>query len=87
MFKVSGRVQGVGFRVSARDEARRLGVRGWIRNLPGGGAVDGVAEGDASAVDAFLAWCGKGPMGARVEDVEVEDATLYGDFTSFDIRG
>lgn len=74
-FRVSGRVQGVAFRASARDAAERLGIAGWIRNLPTGD-VEGEAEGEASAVDAFLAWCGRGPPGARVDALKVDDARL-----------
>jgi acylphosphatase len=84
-FKVIGRVQGVAYRASARDMALRLGVNGWIRNLPDGN-VDGEAEGEASAVDAFLAWASKGPPGARVDRLDVDDATLVSVLRSFQIR-
>ena len=83
--KVGGRVQGVAFRYSAREEAARLGVNGWIRNLASGD-VDAEVEGDASAVDAFLAWCQKGPPGARVDHFAVEDRTFHGDLKGFQIR-
>ncbi len=69
---VSGRVQGVFFRQSARAEAERLGLRGWVRNLTDG-RVEGVAEGEPEAVDAWLAWCRRGPATARVEAVRVEE--------------
>jgi acylphosphatase len=89
-FRVGGRVQGVGFRASAKDEAERLRVFGWIRNLPyrmgAGGEVEGVAEGEASSVDAFVAWCHQGPMGARVEFCNVVDENLDGEFQKFEIR-
>jgi acylphosphatase len=84
-FKVVGRVQGVAYRANARDQALRLGVNGWIRNLPDGN-VDGEAEGEASAVDAFLAWCSKGPPGARVDRLDVDDATLVSVMQRFEIR-
>ena len=67
-----GRVQGVGFRASTAFEARALGVEGWVRNLPGG-EVEVFAQGDASAVDALLAWLGHGPAGARVTGVDISD--------------
>ncbi len=89
-FRVSGRVQGVGFRVSASEEAARLGVVGWIRNRPShgaGGDVEGVAEGEASSVDAFVAWCGQGPPGARVAECVVEDEEFLGELSRFEIRG
>ncbi len=85
-FKAVGRVQGVAYRASAREQARLLGVSGWIRNLANGKAVEGEAEGEASAVDAFVAWCGRGPLGARVEHLDVQDSTLIGQLKSFEIR-
>ena len=69
---VSGRVQGVWFRASARDRALALVVDGWARNLADG-RVELVAEGTPAAIDSFLEWCGRGPEGARVTSVEVED--------------
>ncbi|HTP58310.1 MAG TPA: acylphosphatase, partial [Spirochaetia bacterium] len=68
---VHGRVQGVGFRWSALREARRLGLRGTVGNR-GDGTVEVVAEGDATAVDIFLAWLRRGPPGAHVTDVTVD---------------
>jgi acylphosphatase len=84
-FRVVGRVQGVAFRANARDQAERLGVVGFIRNLDDG-AVAGEAEGEASAVDAFLAWCKKGPPGARVDQLSIDDHTFYGFGKRFEIR-
>jgi acylphosphatase len=84
-FKVVGRVQGVAYRANAQDEADRLGVTGWIRNHETGSVV-GEAEGEATAVDAFLAWCSRGPAGARVDLLSVEDVTFYGNSNRFEIR-
>jgi acylphosphatase len=84
-FRASGRVQGVGFRAWAQDEAERLGVNGWIRNRSNG-EVEGVAEGPATSVDAFVAWCAHGPRGARVEGCEVRDEVYVGDLMGFEIR-
>jgi acylphosphatase len=67
-FVVAGRVQGVFYRQSAVEEARRLGLDGWVRNLPDG-RVEAEAEGERAAVEAFLAWCRSGPPSARVEGV------------------
>ncbi|HEX8170588.1 MAG TPA: acylphosphatase, partial [Thermoanaerobaculia bacterium] len=64
-FLVRGQVQGVGFRWSARTEARRLGLVGRVRNLPDG-AVEAEAQGDDAAVEAFAAWLARGPRWARV---------------------
>ncbi|MCU1440067.1 MAG: acylphosphatase [Rhodoglobus sp.] len=82
--KVSGRVQGVGFRWSARSEARRLGVAGFVRNLPNG-SVEVEAEGDEPAVDAMLDWLAHGPPGALVDDVTTEPLDPEGSET-FEIR-
>jgi acylphosphatase len=70
---VRGRVQGVGFRASAAHEARRLGVDGWVRNLPDG-SVELEARGTAAAVDALCAWLTQGPRGARVTGVDAHEA-------------
>jgi acylphosphatase len=68
-FYVSGRVQGVCFRANARDEALRLGLRGYARNLDDG-RVEVVACGDAGAVEAMAEWLEHGPPLARVETLE-----------------
>lgn len=67
-FIVTGNVQGVFFRASARDEARRLGLRGYAKNLPDG-SVEVVAAGDAVAIEALTAWLRHGPPMAKVADV------------------
>lgn len=82
---VSGRVQGVYFRDTARREARRRNVRGWVRNLPDG-RVEAVFEGRPEDVAALVAWCRHGPPEARVTHVEVRDEPPSGEFVSFEIR-
>ncbi len=67
--RVRGRVQGVFFRAEARERAESLGVAGWIRNA-GDGSVEAVFEGADEQVESLLAWCRRGPAGARVEEVE-----------------
>jgi len=67
---VSGVVQGVGFRWSARSVAQRLGVTGFARNRADD-TVEVEAEGDAAAVDEFLAWLHVGPPSATVSGVDV----------------
>lgn len=66
---VSGKVQGVWFRESTRENAERLGVTGWVRNLPDG-QVEAVFTGPAAAVDELVAWCHRGPPSAQVARVE-----------------
>ena len=80
---VSGRVQGVGFRFFAERAANKEGVFGWVRNLPDG-RVETVVEGSDDAVERYLAEIRKGPLGARVTDVAVEDRPP-GKFESFEI--
>ncbi|HTT07474.1 MAG TPA: acylphosphatase [Gammaproteobacteria bacterium] len=81
---VSGRVQGVFFRAAARDEARRLGLTGWVRNMIGG-RVELNASGPHAAVDAFIAWLHRGPPAARVTAVDVIAAEDEG-LSRFEIR-
>jgi acylphosphatase len=68
---VRGFVQGVYFRGETSDRARSLGVAGWVRNRPDG-TVEAVFEGPAERVESMVAWCKRGPTGARVDDVAVE---------------
>lgn len=66
--RIEGRVQGVGFRYAAREEGRRIGVRGWVRNRPDG-AVTARVEGTPEQVEAFVRWCHEGPPRAHVDHV------------------
>jgi acylphosphatase len=81
---IAGRVQGVAYRQSTVDEARRLGLAGWVRNLPDG-RVEAVAEGDRAQVEALVAWCRRGPRLARVDAVAVIWEEPRGDAGPFDI--
>ena len=67
---VSGRVQGVYYRATTREQATDRGVDGWVRNLDDG-RVEAVFEGSAEAVEAMVEWCHEGSSRARVEDVDV----------------
>ncbi|HAB07995.1 MAG TPA: acylphosphatase [Alcanivorax sp.] len=69
---VSGRVQGVYYRASTQQQARRLAVAGWVRNRPDG-SVEAWLEGAPDAVEALLAWMRRGPAGARVTDITVTE--------------
>jgi acylphosphatase len=68
---VRGRVQGVGFRATTFDEARRLGLAGWVRNRVDG-TVEVLAEGEEPKLMLFLAYLRRGPLGAHIVGV-VED--------------
>ena len=69
---IKGKVQGVFFRASTRDQARRHGVNGIVRNEPDG-SVYIECEGDEESVKKFIAWCRQGPPAALVEEVEIEE--------------
>ena len=82
---IHGLVQGVSFRACARDEAARLKVSGWIRNLDDGD-VEALVEGEPEQVDQFVAWCHEGPTHAEVEVVKrLNDEPATGEFTSFEV--
>ncbi len=66
------------------DEARRLGVAGWVRNLPDG-RVEAVVEGAPEAVERMIAWCREGPPMAHVREVRVEEEAPEG-LAAFEIR-
>lgn len=69
---VGGRVQGVFFRAATAEQARRLGLSGWAKNLPDG-RVEVVAAGPANAVAELAQWLWTGPPAARVASVSVEE--------------
>ena len=71
--RITGRVQGVGYRAWAMQVAARLGLRGWVRNRSNG-SVEALVIGDDDAVDQVIEACGRGPFGARVADVAVSEA-------------
>ena len=79
---ISGRVQGVYFRAATKQQADALGLAGWVRNLSDG-RVETVVEGDAAVVEEMVAWCRRGPTGARMTDVQVGQESPLGesDFT------
>ena len=76
-YRVTGRVQGVGFRAYVADLARTEGVQGWVRNLPDG-SVQARAEGDAETLARFEWGLWQGPPHARVDDVVTEDVVPDG---------
>jgi acylphosphatase len=82
---VAGKVQGVFFRWYTRDEAVRLGVKGWVRNLPDG-RVEAVFEGEKEAVEHMIEFCKRGPPAAEVENVEVRWEAPTGEYKSFKIK-
>ena len=69
--RVRGLVQGVYFRAETRSRAASLGLGGWVRNLPDG-SVEAVFEGPSEQVELMVAWCRRGPVDARVDEVELD---------------
>lgn len=82
---VTGRVQGVFYRASTKNEAERLGINGYVKNLPNA-SVEAVFEGDRPVVDRMIEWCRKGPAGARVDHVRTEEADTLSGYKIFEIR-
>jgi len=83
---VYGRVQGVYFRYFVRNIARELGLKGYVRNLGSGDAVEVQAEGEKSQLDRLLEQLKVGPPGAWVKRVEIDWSAYSGQFTNFSIR-
>jgi acylphosphatase len=81
---ISGRVQGVWFRESMRQEALKLGVTGWVRNLPDG-RVEAVICGKADILESLLKWAEDGPPDARVTGIASEQIPEQA-FTDFEKR-
>jgi len=81
---ITGTVQGVFFRWSMTNNAKELGVRGYVRNLDDG-RVYAVAEGEEASVRKLIDWCKIGPPHAEVENVEVASEEYKGEFQGFNI--
>ena len=81
---ISGRVQGVFYRMETKRAADRIGVFGWVRNLKDG-TVEAVFEGDPERVNEALDWCRHGPPRAEVADVDVIRSEYTGDFNGFNV--
>lgn len=79
--RITGHVQGVGFRMYVVRKARQLGVRGWVRNRLDG-SVEAHVQGGVQAVEDMIAAARRGPPGAMVSDVKIMDAA--GRYESFD---
>lgn len=83
-FLVEGKVQGVWFRASTRDQALALGLRGFAKNLEDG-RVEVLAVGEGDAIDALASWLQQGPPLARVDRVERSDVDDAGEVEGFDV--
>jgi acylphosphatase len=78
-------VQGVWYRGATEAEARKLGVDGWVRNLPDG-SVEALIEGEPGAVRRLVAWCRLGPPAAHVTEVAECPEPVGGDLAGFRVR-
>lgn len=81
---ICGTVQGVGYRYSTLEMAQRLGLKGWVRNLPDD-RVEAVFEGEPATIEQMLAWCRQGPPAARVRDVTIAQESYEG-LQNFELR-
>ncbi len=83
--RITGRVQGVGYRWSMAQQAQALGITGWVRNRRDG-SVEALASGPAVAVQALIEWALRGPVMARVEGVAVTEAQAGETLRGFEQR-
>jgi acylphosphatase len=83
--KVNGRVQGVYFRASTVEEARRLRLTGWVMNCPDS-SVEVIAEGEREQLEKLIRWCRSGPPGAQVREVRAEWEAPKEEFQGFYIK-
>ncbi len=82
---IHGFVQGVFYRASTREAALRLGLKGWVRNLPDGN-VEAVFEGPVEKLQKAIEWCKEGPPGAKVTKIDPKWDDYSGEFNSFEVR-
>lgn len=82
---IKGRVQGVGYRVSAAEKARQLGLVGWVRNLADG-RVELCIEGEAEPLQEMIDWAHQGPRFAEVTHIDLSENDSISNFLNFDIR-
>ncbi len=82
---VSGRVQGVGFRWYAQRIGNKIGVYGWVKNLPDG-RVEIIVEGEKEKVERFLEELKEGYLGKNIREIEKIEEVYKGEFEDFEIR-
>lgn len=82
---VSGRVQGVGYRVATQKQAQKLGLTGWVKNQLDGN-VEIVVEGDIPALSQFVEWAWQGPRFAKVDRIAQTESVASGEFRQFNIQ-
>ena len=82
---ISGRVQGVTFRANTKKKARRLNLKGWVRNTDNG-KVEVVIEGEKDKIEKLIDWAWEGPSLAKVEDIDVEWQEEGQQFDDFKVK-
>ena len=82
---IKGRVQGVCFRACTREAARKMGITGWVKNLPGGD-VEALFQGENSRIREMIAWCHQGSPASVVDEVQVRKTDPGPSHKTFDIR-
>ena len=82
---ISGLIQGVFFRANTQKKAEDLGITGWVKNVPDG-RVEIVAEGERQKVEDLIEWAKKGPLIARVDNLDIEWQEYVGEFDSFETK-
>ena len=75
--RISGRVQGVYYRAYTKSQANELGIKGWVRNIPGGG-VEAILEGEREKVGELLGLMKAGPAGAMVSGLQISELKCKG---------
>ena len=82
---ISGRVQGVFYRARTKNTADRLGIKGYVKNLPNG-SVEAVFQGEQPTVTQMIEWCHKGPAASKVDHVQAKETKILSNFETFEIR-
>lgn len=82
--KISGKVQGVGFRYSCQQEAKKQNIKGYVRNMPDG-SVYIEAEGKEPNITNFFHWCQKGPSISKITGIEVSESQIS-EFKDFIVK-
>ena len=83
--KISGKVQGVWFRASTKQQAEQIGITGWVRNTSDG-KVEAVFQGTKDQIDEMIRWCHQGPTLSHVEHIEITDNENAKTFDTFTIK-
>lgn len=82
---ISGRVQGVFYRQNAKNKAEKLKINGWVKNLEDG-RIEAVFEGEKEKVEEMVEWAKRGPIIARVDNIEIIKEEYQDEFRNFEIR-